>query len=225
MEVIESMRDLRPGDLMFGPIHGGVGLGVGAAQLLLATAEPGNVLKLGPKKWWRKRHCGVIVASSSSVYAESVTSKYGGGPMLVQAEPRGIEMVEISELTHWNEEYVYIRPVYEPGNSFEVGYKNRSQGFKVAYHAKQYVGRPYDFATYGAIPLYRSHLGRSERIKRIISDTTTMMCSRLVDAALCEAGFHLFDDGRLPGDVTPSELYRRVLELPIAARSNIMHRV
>ena len=34
-----------------------------------------------------------------------------------------------------------------------------------------------------------------------------MICSQLVDEAYARAGVQLFDDGRLPGDVTPADLY------------------
>jgi hypothetical protein len=44
------------------------------------------------------------------------------------------------------------------------------------------------------------------------------MCSRLLDGALDLAGWHLFDDGRLPGNVTPSEAYRQLLKLPLDVR-------
>jgi hypothetical protein len=33
-----------------------------------------------------------------------------------------------------------------------------------------------------------------------------MQCAQLVDACFARAGIHLFDDGRLSGDVMPSDL-------------------
>lgn len=41
-----------------------------------------------------------------------------------------------------------------------------------------------------------------------------MICSQLVDQALADAGFHVFDDGRLPQDVVPAELFRALLDTP-----------
>jgi hypothetical protein len=35
-----------------------------------------------------------------------------------------------------------------------------------------------------------------------------MICSQLADTAAAEGGWHLFEDGRWPGDVTPGDLYR-----------------
>lgn len=228
MDIIERPEDLRAGDLMFGPIKGAAGAFVGLAQLILAMAEPGMIWKQGPGKWFRIRHCGVIVEESHSLPPGSLHRGrlYETGlitcPRLVQAMPGGIEEIDLT-YDKWNREYVYLRPDYWPGHPFEPGKENRSQGFLVAAAARSYVGRPYDFPTYPAIAAYRRGI-RTEGIKRIISDKETMMCSRTVDAALEEAGWHLFDDGRLPGNVTPSEVYRRILAMPLAARSNITDR-
>lgn len=225
MELIARPEDLRRGDLMFGPIKGFTGAFVGMGQLLLAMAEPGMIWKQGPGKWFRIRHCGIIVEEShklgpgmtyrGQVYETGVIT----APRLVQAMPGGIEEIDLT-YEKWTPDYVYLRPDYDPGQPFEIGYENRSQGFKVAYAARSFVGRPYDFVTYPAIPLYRRGV-RTKAIEQIISGTDTMMCSRTVDAALEAAGWHLFDDGRLRGNVTPSEVYRRILQMPLAAASAI----
>lgn len=217
MFAIERPSDLRPGDLMFGPIHGFVGGAVGIAQLMLAIAEPGLIWKQGPEEWFHFRHTGLVVEASGWGF-ELLDSGgvRGTGPKLVEAMPGGIREIEIGR-TKWNREHLYIRPEY--AEQRELGYS--MQGHDVAVAARGYVGRPYDFATYGAIPAYRRGI-RTAGIKRIISDTDTMMCSRTVDAALCEAGYHLFNDRRLPGNVTPSELLRKVIIMPMAGISKIV---
>lgn len=194
---MSSLADLREGDLAFGPIHGFVGAGVGLAQLALATVEPGLIWRQGVKQWFRKRHCGVI-------------TKAGAVPSMVQAMPGGAEEIELRPETHWTDEWVFLRPDYARADSL-AGVS--AQANLVASEALSYIGTPYDFLTYGAIPPYRAGL-RAKALEEIISGTDTMMCSRLVDASLAAAGYHLFDDGRLPGDVTPSEAYRRLLQLP-----------
>lgn len=186
-----SLADLREGDIAFGPIHGLTGAGVGVAQLALATVEPGLIWRQGPGEWFRKRHCGVITGA-------------GDAPRMVQAMPGGAEEIELWPETHWTPEWVFIRPNY----SFAL-----DQAGRAAEWARAHIGTPYDFLTYGAIPLYRAGL-HTASIEHIISDTGTMMCSRLVDAALAGAGYHLFNDGRLPGNVTPSEAYRQLRKLP-----------
>ena len=83
---IRSLADLRPGDLMFGPIGGIVpGLfpvGVGQAML-------GELFRVGELS---VRHVGVVV----------------GGPRLAQAMPRGAEEIELTQ-AHWTRKYVYAR--------------------------------------------------------------------------------------------------------------------
>lgn len=75
--------------------------------------------------------------------------------------------------------------------------------------ALERVGTPYSFLDYLSIALL--HLGLP---RRLVADRVTssqhMICSQLVDAALTDAGFRVFDDGRLPQDVTPGALFRRL---------------
>ena len=138
-------------------------------------------------------------------------------PKMVQAMPGGAEEIELRQQTHWTSEWTFIRPEYITAEMMGVGgmdsHGGAHQGRTVAEAARRYVGTPYDFATYAAIPPYRAGV-RGRRIEHIISGRDTMMCSRLVDACLADAGYHLFDDGRLEGNVTPSELYRRLRQLP-----------
>ena len=51
------------------------------------------------------------------------------------------------------------------------------------------------------------------RIAERIMDRGEMICSQLADQALTDAGFHVFDDGRLPQDVVPAELFRKLLSM------------
>jgi len=190
---MSSLRDLRAGDIMFGPITGVTGAFVGAAQLALATVEPGLIWRQGPGEWFRKRHCGVV--SRGALPQQN--------PFLVQAMPGGAEEIEMTEERHWTPEYTYIRPQYQAP----------AVDHAVAIAARDFVGTPYDFLTYAAIPPYRAGV-HAKALERIIAGTDTMMCSRLVDASLAAAGYHLFDDGRLPGNVTPSELFRQLRRLP-----------
>lgn len=70
------------------------------------------------------------------------------------------------------------------------------------------VGVPYSFLDYLSLTLL--HLGLPRRLTaRRVTDSGHMICSQLVDTVLCRAGYHLFDDGRLPQDVTPGALFRR----------------
>ena len=218
-----SLADLQPGDIAIGPIHGFTGAFVGMAQLALATVEPGLIWRQGPGEWFRKRHAGVITEASRTLPPMSIHKDhlYETGvitaPRMVQAMPGGAEEIELRIDTHWTPEWTFIRPMYVTAEMMGVGgmdsHGGAHQGRTVADAARRYIGTPYDFATYAAIPPYRAGM-RGRRIERIISGRDTMMCSRLVDACLADAGYHLFDDGRLEGNVTPSELYRRLRQLP-----------
>ena len=79
----------------------------------------------------------------------------------------------------------------------------------VAGHGRDLPGTPYSFADYAALGLHhlapRSPL--TARVRRYVSDSGHMICSQLVDHLLCRAGYHLFNDGRLPQDVTPGDLF------------------
>jgi hypothetical protein len=69
------------------------------------------------------------------------------------------------------------------------------------------VGTPYSFLDYGSLALARLRI-RPERVKRYVADTGHMICSQLMDEGFRRGGVHLFDDGRIPGDVTPGALYK-----------------
>jgi hypothetical protein len=93
--------------------------------------------------------------------------------------------------------------------------EQRSQGWKAAHAARGYKDTPYNFLTYGKLAAAHLGLPISTRIlKRWISNRKDMMCSQLVDQCLADAGYHVFDDGRLPQDVVPAELFRALIERP-----------
>lgn len=188
--MIDNLRDVRPGDIIFGPIHGGVGAGIGLAQLTLAAAEPGRIWRQGWHEWWRVRHVLVITES-------------GANPRAVQAMPHGAEEIELTASRFWTPEYVFVRPAW----------MGEVQGPVVAARARRYIGTPYNFATYAAIPAHRAHIP-VPHLDRYIASRKSMMCSQLADQCLSDAGWHVFDDGRLPQDVTPSELYRAMIMQP-----------
>lgn len=84
-------------------------------------------------------------------------------------------------------------------------------GEAVAAAALGYVGVKYSFADYGAIALHRFHIP-TPHLKAYIKRSKSMICSQLADAAAEEGGWHLFQDHRWSGDVTPGDLRRLVKE-------------
>jgi hypothetical protein len=106
------MADLRPGDIMFGPIGGAAGIGVGLGQLIL-----GEGFSVGPLS---VRHVGIVVESSK------VSQDWAGGYVhtptrLVQAMPGGAEEIEMTADSHWTERHAYARlPEDYPGQAADA---------------------------------------------------------------------------------------------------------
>lgn len=119
-----------------------------------------------------------------------------GGGDIVEAEPGG---ARIWTLSHYNASRIawYRAP---------DGY-----GDEIATQARAMKGVPYSFADYAAIATVRLHLPLSSKLlHNYVADSGHMICSQLVDEAYARAGVQLFDDGRLPGDVTPGDLLRLI---------------
>jgi hypothetical protein len=74
-------------------------------------------------------------------------------------------------------------------------------------HALDHVDDPYSWVDDACIALTRIfgvHVPPWVRTR--LDDPKRLECAQLVDVAYLEAGVHLFSDGRLPGDVAPSDL-------------------
>jgi uncharacterized protein YycO len=87
-----------------------------------------------------------------------------------------------------------------------------TQRNQVVAHALDYVGVGYSFLDYLGLALARFGL-RPRWLKRYIGNTGHMICSQLVDQAYMDAGVKLFTDDRIPGDVTPADLYNLLRDL------------
>jgi hypothetical protein len=195
--VIVQAKDLRPGDLMFGPIGGAVGESIGACQTVIA---PWKSL-LTWKTWWRLRHAAIVTGQSD------------GYVTIGQAMPSGFEVVPLRP-DQWNPDYVFIRPRYAEGQAQAVAETAGEM-------ARRGIG--YSFADYAAIAAHRLHVP-APHLDRFIGQADAdgyplrSICSQAVDFALTRSGGldghgHVFDDGRLSQDVVPAELYVRLLQL------------
>jgi hypothetical protein len=72
-------------------------------------------------------------------------------------------------------------------------------------------GTPYSFADYAALAALRLHITPLDHaLERYVASSGHMICSQLVDCAYQRAGVQLFDDHRMPGDVTPADLYELI---------------
>lgn len=150
MTKIESLADLLPGDIFFGPISGAVGLGVGIGQALL-----GEGWSVGPLKI---RHVGIVVESGGPGEIPESAYTYVGGPVrdaprdyraprLVQAMPHGAEEIPLTAERHWTSKCAYVRLLEDyPGQALDAAAIARLMISE---------GVAYSFASYAALALWR----------------------------------------------------------------------
>ncbi len=183
---MSTLADLRPGDILFAK-HvrpRAVDLLILAGQLILG--QPGY-----------PHHVFVVTQPEGR-----------GAAKCVEAMPNGAREVDIDG--RWGKDYIYLRPAYPEPWSWNP---DRPQGVGVAANARRYIGVPYSFADYAAIA--GVHFGvKNGLVRRYVTSSKHMICSQLADQALCDAGFHVFDDGRLPQDVTPAALFEALKAMP-----------
>ena len=77
------------------------------------------------------------------------------------------------------------------------------------------AGAPYswvDAACIGLAALLAVHV--PGWVRRRMAGTDHLQCSQLVDVCYADAGVPLFDDGRLPGDVSPGDLAQLIASEP-----------
>jgi hypothetical protein len=173
-----------PASMFLTRIPGRSGWWVGTAQALLGM----------PSRW---THGGVI--------------GQGGGTF--EAAPGGVYEGHVDDL-HGRPHIVCDAPVQLAvkaaalGGAETRGEYERHLREAVLYSARELLGTPYSFLDYLALALY--HLAPKARITALIrkrvEDSKHLICSAFVDRVMDRAGIHLYDDGRLSGDVTPSDL-------------------
>jgi hypothetical protein len=124
---VSELADLRPGDLGFGPIHGGAGLLVSAGQLLLGEGFRVGDLDI--------RHVFVVVESLLTT---------GPAMKVVEAMPGGAREAWVGA-DRWTDQYAYIRlPEDYPGQADDA-----------TAIARAMIGTPYSFASYAALAAWR----------------------------------------------------------------------
>lgn len=122
---------------------------------------------------------------------------YIGGGWIVQAMPGGAECIPLedaSPVVAWST------------GKFEL---TDTERFDIALCARQLVGTPYSFLDFASLALERYHI-RPRWVREYVQSTGHLICSQLVDVVYRRAGVELFDDGRIPGDVTPGDLWRLI---------------
>ncbi|MFF6928330.1 C40 family peptidase [Streptomyces californicus] len=142
---------------------------------------------------------GRLVAAGQALVGDAAPVQhafvYVGMGKVVQAMPGGAELIPIEEAS----------PVVQwSSGKFDL---TGDQRRKIEQEAAALVGTPYSFLDYVSIALAHYRI-RPVWVRDFVADTGHMICSQLVDEVYLRAGVHLFDDGRLPGDVTPGDLWK-----------------
>lgn len=189
---IKRLEDVRPGDIMLGPIGGAAGLLVGAGQMIL-----GEGFSVGPLQ---VRHIGIVVEAGFDTLA----------PRLVQAMPGGADEVPLRYGTHWTPRHAYAR----------LPEDYRGQAERAADFATAMVGAEvdYSFASYAALAAWKLGVA-TPRLEAWIGRRDALglpreaICSVLVDQAWSLAGKRVMD-GVPHQCVTPGALAKRLLHDP-----------
>lgn len=197
---IESLDDLRPGDIMLTSMSGAPAKAlVYGGQLLL-----GEYVRLGK---FVVGHVGIVTRAGFYDGPERNTFT-GDTAMLVQAMPRGAEEIPLYRETHWNEHTLYARlPEDDP-------YQARA----AANNARLMIGTPYSFASYAALAAWRFGV-KTPRLERWIDRRDEhgypreAICSVLVDQAWTLAGKRVCS-GVAKQAVTPGQLTLQLLATP-----------
>lgn len=203
---IESLDDLRPGDLMLTSMSGAPARAlVYGGQLLL-----GEYVRLGK---FVVGHAGIVTEARRDIEIGTEKSPQTW-PMhyakLVQAMPRGAEEIELRADTHWNEHTLFARLPEDADACF--------QAEQAAEHARDMIGTPYSFASYAALAAWRFGV-KTPRLERWIDRRDELgypreaICSVLVDQAWTLAGKRVCS-GVAKQAVTPGQLTLQLLATP-----------
>lgn len=126
---------------------------------------------------------------------------YLGDGQIIEAEPGGARITDLSEYADFTVQW-----------SSGIIPLTAGQRTAIVANARKYQGTPYSFLDYFALAARRLHLEPAEiLLKERVQDSEHLICSQLVDQVYTDSGVHLFNDGRWPGDVTPGDLYERLM--------------
>ena len=216
MNVITRLEDVRPGDIFLGPIGGGLGAAIRAAQIIVDGGW-----RVGPL---HVEHIGIVVEASRT---EGPSGEWPTGvitaPRMVQAMPGGAEEIALSYDRHWTPKVAYARiPEDYPGQAADAAAIARLM-------VREKVR--YSFGSYGALALYHwgyqaprltKWIGRRRPFQMIdtqapltggrhgIALPMEAICSVLADQCWSLAGKRVME-GTAPQAVTPSQLGQRLL--------------
>lgn len=130
---------------------------------------------------------------------------------VIEAEPGGAEVNDLAKYLDRPDVLFNDAPVQlflkERGGS-GLGWEDYIRA-RIVREARRLQGIPYSYLDYLALAAERFDI-KIPLVERRVKREDRMICSQLVDYVYFRAGIHLFDDGRLPQDVTPGDLERWV---------------
>lgn len=183
---ISSIEDLQVGDIGFTVIAGRVGgmISLGQGLIDVVNLVRGRDVE---QSWFS--HAYIVVHRSADEDGPYAT--------ILEAMPNGARTVILRGTDRIGRGYGYARlPL------------TNEQRIRIMVESADHIGVPYSFVDYLSIALL--HLGLPRKLTAgYVRDSGHMICSQLVDYALCQSGFHVFDDGRVSQDVTPGALFHR----------------
>lgn len=178
---VQSVSDLQVGDIGFGMQNSRIGsVTVSLGQWLIDAA--GLLHGRTTEQAWFT-HTWIVIGTGN------------GWVRAIEAMPRGARVVYLKDQDRIGPGHGWVRLPNVPADA-------------VTSVGEEYIGTRYSFLDYLSLALLHLGLPRRLTAKRV-TDSGHMICSQLVDTILTRAGVHLFDDGRLPQDVTPGALFRR----------------
>lgn len=176
------MPTYQPGSFFLTRIPGAAGFWIGVGQALCGDAS-------------RYSHAGIVLDADGAI---------------LEAEPGGARIAHISE---YDGQPLLISD--GPVRRWALDWADRYPGapsvpipekrVTIVDEAGQLRGVPYSALDYLALAALHLHLP-SKWIRQRVESSGHLICSALVDRVYANAGIHLFDDGRLPGDVMPADL-------------------
>lgn len=141
---------------------------------------------------------------------------------VIEAQPGGAKIRPLDSILDGRPTLISDEPVRRQVTQFGSGlsYPLQVDHYEalaracVVERARDLEGTPYSFLDYlalGVAEWAHVHRGRvatavADALRGYVESSGHLICSALVDRAYSNAGIHLFDDGRLPGDVTPQDL-------------------
>lgn len=127
-----------------------------------------------------------------------------GNDQIVEARPDG---ATVAHLSRWPDAvFSTENPALDPTDTQRAAIVAAAVAMTAANGGQ---GIPYNWLDYGSLALAHFKI-RPTFVRDRLNDGSYLICSQLVDRARLLGGYHLYDDGRLSGDVTPGDLGKLV---------------